>query len=125
MAKGNPVATYLRTLDHPRKAEVEQLVALIADARAGLECSIKWNAPNFAHDGQDRITLRIGPGETLQIIFHRGAKAQDDGFAFIDPTGLLVMKGRDRGLLDLMGRSVEEHSEAILCLANAWLDAAV
>jgi hypothetical protein len=114
------VSAWLVALDHPRKAEITRLVAIIAKANPRLAQGIKWNAPSFALDGTDCITLRVGPGDILQIIFHRGAKKRDDRFAFADPTGLLDMRAEDRGLLDLKGRTVNEMAEKVAQLVRSW-----
>ena len=118
-----PLLAWLTSLDHPRKAEVEQLVSLIAAAEPRLTTNIKWNAPNFAFGGEDRITLRVAPGSNLQIIFHRGAKARLDPLVFNDPTGLLTMKAPDRAVLELKDRPVENHTDEIVCLTRAWVQA--
>ena len=84
------VDTYLDGLQHARKAEVEALRRLIHDSVPGLNERIKWNAPSFGPGDDDRVTMRLHPGDRLQLILHRGAKAAaDDFFRFEDPDKLL------------------------------------
>ncbi|RZJ84235.1 MAG: DUF1801 domain-containing protein, partial [Brevundimonas sp.] len=50
---------------------------------------IKWNAPSFCVDGDDRITLGLERSGAVRVVLHRGAKAKDAaGFVFDDPMKL-------------------------------------
>lgn len=98
--KLSAVETYLDDLQHARKAEVEALRTLILDAVPDLNERIKWNAPSFGRGEDDRITMRLHPGDRLQLILHRGAKAAaDDLFRFEDPDKLIVWAAPDRGVI--------------------------
>ena len=67
------VTTFIAQVDHPLKAEIAALRALILGADRRIQESIKWNAPSFAI-GEHFATFKLHPRETLQIIFHTGAK---------------------------------------------------
>jgi hypothetical protein len=98
--KLSEVDAYLDGLQHARKAEIETLRRAILDAVPGLRERIKWNAPSFGLGEDDRITMRIHPGDRLQLILHRGAKAgADDFFRFEDPDKLLSWAAPDRGVV--------------------------
>lgn len=96
------VEDYLGQLQHARKGEVETLRQLIVDAVPGLVERIKWNAPSFGLGADDRITMRLHPGDRVQLILHRGAKAgADDFFRFEDPDKLLSWAAPDRGVVTI------------------------
>jgi hypothetical protein len=98
--KLSAVDDYLEALQHARKAEVETLRRVILDAVPGLVERVKWNAPSFGLGEDDRITMRLHPGDRLQLILHRGAKAgADDFFRFEDPDKLLAWAAPDRGVV--------------------------
>lgn len=98
--KLSAVDTYLGGLEHRHKAAVETLRRLILDAVPGLNERIKWNAPSFGKGEDDRITMRLHPGDRLQLILHRGAKAgADDLFRFEDPDKLITWAAPDRGVI--------------------------
>ena len=98
--KPSTVDAYLDGLDHARKPEIEALRQLILDAVPGLSERIKWNAPSFGKGDDDRITMRLHPGDRLQLILHRGANAgADDFFRFEDPDRLLSWAAPDRGVV--------------------------
>lgn len=98
--KLSEVDAYLDDLQHARKAEIESLRRAILDAVPGLVERIKWNAPSFGLGEDDRITMRVHPGDRVQLILHRGAKAgADDFFRFEDPAKLLSWAAPDRGVV--------------------------
>ena len=96
------VESYMAALEHPFKEVIETLrQAVLAQDPNRITESVKWNAPNFVYDGEDRATLRLQPGNRMELILHRGAKVRDDAsdFAFADPSGTLRWLGPDRALL--------------------------
>lgn len=107
------VDSYLDGLQHARKPEIEMLRLLILASVPDLVERIKWNAPSFGPGADDRITMRLHPGDRLQLILHRGAKAgADDFFRFEDPDRLIAWAAPDRGVIsfadaaDLAAKSV-------------------
>ena len=106
------VDAYLDDLQHARKTEVAALRLVILSAVPDLVERIKWNAPSCGLGEDDRITMRLHPGDRLQLILHRGAKAgADDFFRFEDPDRLIAWAAPDRGVVtfkdadDLAGKS--------------------
>ena len=121
---GAELTAYLAALDHPRKAEIEQLAALALGAAPGITGHVKWNAPSFCNGGDDRVTLRLQPPPTLQIIFHRGARAKaDPDFRFVDESGLLQMVAADRGVVKLGEGDVAAKADALAKLIAQWMEA--
>lgn len=51
----------------------------ILDAAPDLKEHIKWNAPSYVQDGQDRITFNLLNKEGLvKLVFHMGASRKED-----------------------------------------------
>jgi hypothetical protein len=120
------VQTFMLGLTHARKTEVEQLLAAILALPLGLTVHIKWNAPSFCIDGEDRITFRLQPGDRVELIFHRGAKKRSDiaTFTFVDPSGLLKLITPDRGVVVLADAAATAHQlPDILRLVEEWTTA--
>ena len=121
---GQSLDAYMAALDHPRKAEIERLVAIALAAAPGVSAHVKWNAPSFRHGGEDRVTMRLSPPPIVQLVFHRGAKAKDAaGFAFIDESGLLRMVASDRGVVTLAPGESEAKADALGRLIGRWMAA--
>jgi hypothetical protein len=79
---GTEVQAFLQHLKHSRKEEVEAVREIILTAHPGITEQIKWNAPSFGIDSDDRITFRLQPGDRVQLVFHRGAQKRDDATTF-------------------------------------------
>lgn len=117
------IDSYLETLQHGRKAEVETLRGLILDAVPDLVERIKWNAPSFGPGNDDRITMRLHPGDRVQLILHRGAKAgADDLFRFEDPDKLITWAAPDRGVITFADAAdLAQKSEALGAILRRWV----
>ncbi len=125
MAKAETVPDFLQRLVHARKDEIEALRRLVLDAVPGLGEQIKWNAPSFGLAGDDRVTMRLQPGDRVQLVLHRGVKPRpDDGFSFADRWGLVEWATADRGTLTIADRAhLEARSGDIGDLVAAWIRA--
>lgn len=98
--KLSAVDTYMDALEHRHKPAIASLRQLILAEVPDLHERIKWNAPSFGKGEDDRITMRLHPGDRLQLILHRGAKAgADDLFRFEDPDSLITWAAPDRGVI--------------------------
>lgn len=120
--KPESVTQYMAKLEHPMKAEIEALRALVTGADPRISEQIKWNAPSFCFEGDDRVTLRLQPGNRLQMVFHRGAKVKEiGGFSFEDPTGRMKWQAADRAVVDIKGMACLDP--ALLSLVVRWMEA--
>jgi hypothetical protein len=121
--KLSEVDVYLDGLQHARKPEIETLRRVILAAVPDLVETIKWNAPSFGPGQEDRITMRIHPGDRLQLILHRGAKAAaDDFFRFEDPDKLLSWAAPDRGVVTFKDAGdLEAKSVALGEVLRRWV----
>lgn len=73
------VDEFLAGLDPERRALVRTLrdYVLHADTRVGEH--IKWNAPSYTLDGEDRITFNtINKENAVKLVFHMGARRKED-----------------------------------------------
>lgn len=125
MPKTLDVPAYLQSLVHARKDEIEELRLAILDADPQVGERIKWNAPSFVWQGDDRVTMRLQPGDRVELVFHRGAKSKlDPQFSFPDPTNLINWVAQDRGVLAIPDRkSLKENKSKIAKLVLDWMRA--
>ncbi|SHL49732.1 protein of unknown function (DU1801) [Pseudonocardia thermophila] len=120
------VDRFLAELGHGRAAEIELLRDTIRSARPDLTERLKWKAPSFAVDGDDRITFRLRPGDRVELVFHRGAATREDvaSFDFIDPFGLISWRSPDRGVIAFADEAaVRDHLPAVAELVDRWIEA--
>ena len=117
---------FMEALEHPLKKEIEQLRKIVLGANKGLTELIKWNAPSFCLNGEDRITMRIHPPKQVQLIFHRGAKVRElpKEKLISDESGMLVWKTTDRAVATFTSmKDLESRTNDLVLLINKWLDA--
>lgn len=94
------IADYLAALAPEQRQIVDMLRSLALNARIGVTEHIKWNAPSFCINGDDRITLGTDTKGRIRIILHRGAKPKDNkDFHFDAPADLVSWPAVDRGLI--------------------------
>lgn len=120
------VDDYLGELQHPRKAEVQQIRSAILASDPLLSESIKWNAPTFIFDGEDRVTFRLHPGDRVELVLHRGARKRADAtsFAFDDASALVQWAAPDRGVIAIPeGADLSELTPTIIRVIHAWVRA--
>lgn len=121
------VAEFMEKLEHPLKAEIEQLRGVIAAADPRLTERIKWNAPSFCVDGDDRITFNLhgGKGDSFLLVFHCGAKSGTVAEPILeDETGLLHWVTGNRATVKFTGKpDVDAKKEKLASVIVRWLHA--
>lgn len=120
------VRAFLDGLKHGRKKDVLAVRDIVLSAHPAITERIKWNAPSFCIDDDDRITFRLQPGDRVQLIFHRGAAKRDDAntFSFEDGSGLLEWVAKDRAVVTFHDLGdVKAKSAALQDLVSRWMTA--
>ncbi len=117
------VDEYLESLSHPRLNDIRRIRTRLLAGDAELGERIKWNAPSFGHDGEDRVTFRLQPGDRFEIVFHRGVRKRDDPFSFDDPDHLITWATNDRGTTVVPAVMSDDNEARLLELAHQWLQA--
>lgn len=117
------VNQFLARLEHPMKDEVLEVRNIILSANPQITEHIKWNAPSFCYQGEDRVTFNLHAQGVIQLIFHRGAKAKNNqDFKFVDTTGLLEFVTNDRAKVELKSmQEVLEKKSALSEVVNQWI----
>lgn len=79
MQKYNTVDEFLNGLNEDKKLQVEALRDLILTTAPSLEEHIKWNAPSYVLNGEDRITFNtMNKQEVVKLVFHMGATRREN-----------------------------------------------
>nr|WP_294928065.1 DUF1801 domain-containing protein [uncultured Flavobacterium sp.] len=122
------VTEFLNELNHPFRNEIEELRDCILASDKNLIENIKWNAPNYSFENEDRITMRIQPITTkVQLIFHRGAKKQEQpkDRLIANKSKMLLWKENDRAIITFKNKQEIENGKSELeKIINEWLSAA-
>ena len=66
------VDEFMAALDHPFKAEVQAVRAIIKGVHPGITEEVKWNAPSFSYKGY-LATFNLWERKRVHLVFHNGA----------------------------------------------------
>lgn len=118
------VDAFMTQLEHPFKAEVEQLRRLVLSVDPGIAEGIKWNVPSF-RTGEYFATTHLRAKAGIGLILHLGAKVRElpaGGVAIDDPAGLLKWLGKDRAQIEFRNAAeIERHRAALVALLAQWI----
>jgi hypothetical protein len=123
-APANGAEALLRALKHPLKTEIEAVRLIILGADAAISDGVKWNAPSFRTEKEWFATFNLRARDSVQLIFHLGAKARPDlkAFKIADPKRLMKWLGKDRALVTLgAGRDIPANRAALEAIVRAWI----
>ena len=121
------VKEFIQTSKHPLKKAVEEIREIILSADKRITEHIKWNAPSFCFNGDDRITFNLSKNDRILLIFHRGAKVKDSKSKeqlFEDTTGMLEWLAHDRAVVKIQTIEEVAGKKAVLTkVVKRWLSA--
>ena len=123
---GQEVIEFLDVLEHPMKREIEVLRKIILNSNTKLTEHIKWNAPSFCIENEDRVTMKLHPAKNLQLIFHRGAKvkAQPKEQLISGYSSFLKWPANDRAVATFTNMDEIKLNEKVLSeIINEWIKA--
>lgn len=120
------VVEFLNNLEHPQKKEIEEVRKIILSTNESITEHLKWNAPSFCFDNEDRVTFNLQGKGFFRLVFHCGAKVKDqagDGTLFEDTTGLLDWVTTDRAMIKITDMSdVESKKEKLAAVVAKWIE---
>jgi hypothetical protein len=120
----NEVNEFMARLEHPLKAEIEAVRALILDTDKRINESIKWNGPSF-YINEHFATLKLRPMESIQVIFHTGAKVKANitAMEISDPSGLLKWVAKDRCVATFSDlNDIKSKQTALIAIVKQWIE---
>ena len=100
MKKYKTVAEFMDDLSAAQRKQVVVLRKSILAAAPVME-RIKWNAPSYVYNGEDRITFNMH-GDDIKVLLHMGAKRPEDKTkapVMHDATGLVEWNSDIRGTI--------------------------
>lgn len=125
MQKFQTLDEFLNSLDDNKKQQVHTLREYILSADPTLSEHIKWNAPSYIHDGEDRITFNVMNKEGLvKLVFHMGALRKEDRTAepILKDAPLIEWASDIRGYATFNDLSeITKNEESIRETVRRWL----
>jgi hypothetical protein len=79
MKKYTTIDEFLADQDASKLEQIELLRSIIKKVDPDLTEHIKWNAPSYVLDGEDRVTFNLMNKEgVVKLILHKGATRQEN-----------------------------------------------
>ncbi|MWV59246.1 DUF1801 domain-containing protein [Rathayibacter sp. VKM Ac-2754] len=110
---------HVDAMAHPRREQIEAVREAVLAADDRLVESVKWNAPSYAI-GAHLVTLRLRPGDRVELILHRGVAPRADAVAPVLDDPRLDWRAPDRAVRAL---APEEDPRLLTPLVHQWLAA--
>lgn len=118
------VAAFWRELDHPLKRDFEAVRKIMLGVSSEIHEGIKWNSVSF-RTTEFFATLNLRSRDTVQLIFHKGAKVKDnstDGMQIADPAGLIKWLDKERCLVTLgVGKDIRARRAEFAAIVREWI----
>lgn len=126
MQKYKTVKEFLDDLAKDKRAQVDTIRTLILNAEPKLLEHIKWNAPSYVLDGEDRITFNLmNKQEVVKLILHMGATRKENkkGTPILhDESGLIEWNSDIRGTITFAtAEDVTSSLPALKQIIDNWL----
>ena len=126
MQKYKTVEEFLGDLNEDKRLQVDTLRNLIFDTEPQLKEHIKWNAPSYVLDGEDRITFNLmNKQRFVKLVLHMGASRREDkkGVPIMqDESGLIEWSSDIRGMITFSSiDDVTSNTVALKKIIKDWL----
>ncbi|AGX02898.1 MULTISPECIES: DUF1801 domain-containing protein [Bacillus] len=118
------VFEFMKQLEHPLKEEIEEVRRIILSSDERFTEHIKWNAPSFCIENDDRITFNLKGNAFFRLVFHCGAKVKPKAAQplFEDHTGLLEWQTNDRAVVKFFNENdVKDKEEKLRVVIGKWI----
>jgi hypothetical protein len=120
------VVEFLNNLEHPLKKEIEEVRQIILSANPHINERIKWKAPSFCIEDEDRVTFNLHGRGYFQLVFHCGAKVKENSGKvplFDDTTELLDWITGDRAIVKFADMNdVKAKKVKLAEVINKWIE---
>ncbi len=125
MKKYIAVEEFLEDLNEVRRQQVQALRKIILSLDPVLAEHIKWNAPSYVFNGEDRITFNTHYPDKIVVLIHMGATKKEDKNAvpvMKDDSGLIQWNSDIRGTLSFSSiDEIQDNEVALHAIFKNWL----
>ena len=116
----------VRSLPEDKRRIAEALRDIIRNIDPKLEEIVKWNAPSYTLNGEDRLTFNLHGAAGVRLVFHCGAARKETRGAlplFTDETGLLDWVSDIRAIAVFASiDAVNARGDDLRSVVMRWLD---
>ena len=128
MASSNSAAItdLVSALDDDTREQVQLLRDIIGSLDTDLSEHIKWNAPSYGFDGEDRITMNLRNKQGLvKLVLHMGATRPEDkkgAPVLLEDEGIVEWASDIRGFVTFADAAdIRAREPALRRVLSSWL----
>ena len=126
MNKYKTLAEFLADQTPDKLEQINKIRGLIVEVEPRLEENIKWNAPNYVHKGEDRITFNLmNKQNKVKLVSHMRATKKENkkGNPVLANDENIVDRNSDiRGTITFEDISdIEAKSESLKKVIRSWI----
>lgn len=126
MMKYKTTVEFLNDLEPSKREQVDILRKLILSSEPRLEEHIKWNAPSYVFDGEDRITFNLMNKQgVVKLVLHMGAtrKENKNGAPILqNDSGLIEWNSDIRGTITFTTiEDISANLDTLKKIVKDWL----
>lgn len=126
MQKYKSVDEFLNDLSDDKRLQVDVLRDLILSTEPELKEHIKWNAPSYVLDGENRITFNLMNKQgVVKLVLHMGATRKEDkkGAPIMkDESGLIEWSSDSRGIITVSSiEDITTNMSSLKKIIKDWL----
>lgn len=120
------VADLVNGLDDQTREQVQLLRDIIGSLDTDLTEHIKWNAPSYVFDGEERITMNLRNKQGLvKLVLHMGATRPENRKGtpvLLDDAGIVEWASDIRGLITFVDADdIRAKQSALRRVLSGWL----
>ena len=126
MQKYKTVEEFLGSLDESKRSQIQVLREVILTSNPQLSEHIKWNAPSYVMNDEDRITFNtMNKQNVVKLVLHMGATRKEDKKAdpiMEDENKLIEWNSNIRGTITFENiDDVQAKLPIVAQITKAWL----
>ncbi len=125
MKKYKTVEEFLADLSSEQREIILKVRELVLASAPGLTESIKWNAPNYALNGADRLTFNLKNKEQIvMLVLHMGTERKENRKGdriMAEDEGIIEWSSDIRGVVRFPNADLEEIRHKLERVLSRWL----
>ena len=127
MQQYKTIPDFLESLNDNKLEQVETLRRLIVSVEPSLHEHIKWNAPSYVLNDEDRITFNlVNKQGIVKLVLHMGATKQEDKHGapvLAADEGIVEWSSNIRGVVSFDSlQAIEAKKSQLLSVLKRWLE---
>ncbi|RYX78657.1 DUF1801 domain-containing protein [bacterium] len=126
MQKYKTVDEFMNSLDEVKREQVDAIRKLILVSNPTIQEHVKWNAPSYVFDGEDRVTFNLMNKQGLvKLVLHMGATRKENkkgSPVLVDENGIIEWNSDIRGTISFKNmEDVISKKAALSSVLKKWL----